>query len=125
MKYRHHGNMNRHQMLRTHKRKMKERYAVNLFDYHDNIKLHEDECRAWAEENRNSYWYRKHPPRNGGYEYWSQSSRSGRKQALKRHSNKRIRQQYREMLANNDADEIPAYRGADYEKAYDYWWELW
>lgn len=43
----HHG-MNRHQMMRRHKRKLKEKYARSRWEYRDNIKLLQDEMEAEA-----------------------------------------------------------------------------
>ena len=116
-----HQGLNRHQQKRRHKRKLKQKYAMK-WDY-SNVKLFEEKMRDDASED--TLWNRKHPKRNGGFEYWNDYYLSGRRKFAKKCSDGRIRQRFRSMLANMDPDEIPAYKGADHEKEFDYNWTIW
>lgn len=123
MTYTHQG-LNRYARKRRHKRKMKEKYAKNRS--YSNVKLLEDTDREETARGDN-WWIIKHGhrARNGGFTYWDNFYISGRRGNAKKCSDKRIRSHFREMLAHMDPDEIPAYRGKDHEKEYDYKWEVW
>ena len=113
--------LNRHALLRRHKRKLKERYGYGLYNgYVTNLKLHEDECREKYGNYRGS--------KNGGYEYWHHCYLSGSRGYAKSCTNRRIRAMYRDMLRSMDeetSEDIQPMRGADYEKAFDYDWVIW
>ena len=112
---------NRHAELRRHKRKMKQRYGHGLYTtYRTNLKLHEQECRDEYGDMPNA--------RNGGYDYWKIYYLTGPRQYAKDCTNRVIRAMYRDLfrkMNKEDMDEIQAYHGADYEKAYDYAWTIW
>ena len=80
-----------------------------------------ERVRREAEED-DSYWSRKHPPRNNGFEYWKTYSRSGAKRFAKRHTNRVIRRMYRDKFANKDPEDVVAETNSDYQKEFDYWW---
>ena len=113
--------INRHAMLRKHKRKLKQKYGRGpMTAYRTNTRLHEDECRERYGEDRNV--------RTGGYTYWQTCYLTGPRQFAKRSTNRAIRAMYRDMMnlyAAEDAEEIQALRGADYEKIYDYDYTIW
>lgn len=87
-------------------------------------------CGGWTDEAKYLERYRPQGDRNNGYTYWEMwPNISGRKGFAKRMTNRVIRQHYRELFSglNPDGDalgEIQAMRNADYEKIYDYWWEV-
>lgn len=113
--------INRHAQMRKHKRKLKQKYGYGLYEgYKTNLKLHEDECRERWGDMRNA--------RNGGYQYWQSYYLTGPRQYAKSCTNRVIRAMFRDMLNmldKEDMDDIPAFRGADYEKIYDYDWTIW
>ena len=76
-----------------------------------------------AEED--TYWNRRHPPRNGGWEYWRIYYLTGPRQYAKKCTDRRIRQKYRQMIHHMDPEDVTALRGSDYEKEFDYNWEIW
>ena len=89
-----------------------------------NLKEFKDRQLREAEEH-SDWWSEKHPPKNGGWEYWGEYFLSGMRQYAKKYSDKRIRQKYRQMIKKMDPEDVTAPRGADYEKEYDYWWTIW
>lgn len=108
-----------------HKREMEKKYATRyMFGRPCNVRRLRDKLEREAEES-DSWWLKKHPPRNNGWEYWKQWDLSGMRGYAKKYSDKRIRQRYREMIKKMDHEEITAPRGADYEKEYDYLWTIW
>ena len=113
----------RYQRKRYHKRKMRERYRDIFGGRGRSLRVFEDEQRRAAEED--SLWNRKHPPRNGGVEYWHIYYLSGPRQYAKKATNSVIRRKFRDMIRNADYDEVEAPRGSDYEKYYDYLWTVW
>lgn len=119
--------LNRYTRKRIHKRKMEKHYA-NIYGYgggaYDVRKLR-DKLMREADEDSDSLWRRKHAPRNRGWEYWKYYYLTGRRQYAKKYSDKRIRQKYRQIIKHNDHDDVPALRGAAYEKEYDYSWTVW
>ena len=117
-------NTNRHALKRRHKRELQKQY-MRKYSYgrEQNLKLFEDKQRN--EANEDSMWIRKHPPRNGGWEYWKQSYLTGMRQYAKKFSDKRIRQKYRIMIDHYDPEDVTAPQGSDYEKEYDYMWTVW
>lgn len=118
--------MNRNARKRRHKRIQQEKYMKKYSGGSaSNLKLFEQKKRDDAEEYADSLWGRKHPARNGGWEYWQQWYISGRRKFAKKCSNKRIRQKYRIMSEHMDHDDVPAPQRADYEKEYDYAWTIW
>lgn len=118
------ANLNRHALKRRHKLEMQKRYMRKYGGPHS-LKMFEDEQRRKEEEYADTYWGRKHPGRNGGWEYWTEWFMSGRRQYAKKYSDKRIRQKYRQMIKKMDPEDVTAPRGADYEKEYDYAWTVW
>lgn len=104
---------------------MKKRYMLK---YHhgraQSLRRFEDDQRADAEKYRDTYWGRKHPPRNGGFQYWQEWHISVMRRHCKRTTNRRIRSQYRDRLHRMDPEDVQALRGADYEKVFDYAWEM-
>ena len=119
--------MNRYAKKRRHKRKLEKLYAEK---YHYggtgsySVEWLRDRLIREAEED-DSYWRRKHPPRNKGWEYWQIYYLSGRRQYAKKYTDKRIRQKYRQMIQKLDPDDVTAPSGADYEKEFDYDWTIW
>ena len=113
--------LNRHAMVRKHKRKMKQRYGRGLYtNYRTNLRLHEDECCEKYADRQNI--------RNGGYEYWKTYYLTGPRRYAKSCTNRAIRSRYRDMLrtiAEDMLDEVQALCGSDYEKMYDYDWTIW
>jgi hypothetical protein len=79
-----------------------------------------------VEQEKYSYWYRKHPPRNGGYEYWKLWYLSNDRRHCKRTTDRKIRSMYKQIIHRRDLDpeDVEALRGSDYEKIFDYWWEI-
>ena len=113
--------INRHALLRKHKKKLKQRYGHGLYNGHrTNLRLHEDECRENYGNRANA--------RNGGYEYWQSVYLTGPRKIAKDGTNSAIRSMYRDMLNTIDveyADEIDALNNADYRKYFDYDWTIW
>ena len=113
--------LNRHALKRRHKRELEKKFAKK-YGCHDvgalRRKMIED-----AQED--SYWNRKHPSRNNGWEYWKSFYLTGRRQFAKKFSDKRIRQKYRTMVKKLDPEDVTVPRRADYEKEYDYSWTIW
>lgn len=117
--------INRYAMKRKHKRELEKKYATQYrFGSPCNVRILRDELMRKAEE-EDSWWLKKYPPRNNGWEYWKSWDLSGARGYAKKYSDKRIRQRYREMIKKMDPEEIIAPRGADYEKEYDYLWTIW
>lgn len=114
---------NRYSRRKQHKREMKKRYA-KLMRFPGSVKEHEMSERRSAEEYADSYWLRKHPPRNGGYEYWARCSHNRRRAQYKRMASKQVRRAFKEALANEDYEDIMAANNSVYRKIYDLWWEL-
>jgi len=113
--------INRHAMMRKHKKHLKKKYGYGLWadDYYTNQKLHEQKC---CQE---GYWRR--GKRNGGYEYWKTCYLSGVRRFAKNSTNRVIRAKYRDLLNGVDienADDVQALTGSDYEKMFDYWWTV-
>lgn len=116
---------NRYAQKKKHKREMEKKYATRYrFGSPCNVNLLRDQLMREAEE-EDSWWLKKHPPRNNGWEYWKDWSLSGARQYAKKFSDKRIRQKYRTMIQKMDAEDVTAPRGADYEKEFDYFWTIW
>lgn len=100
------------------------RHAIQNRVY--NPVLDEAEERESFMEAMESFWGRRHQDlRNGGYQYWNEFYLSGPRGFAKRSTNRRIRQQYREMIANNDPEDIMAHQGSEYQKEFDYAWTIW
>ena len=116
-----HQGRNRHSQMRRHKRRMKQQYAAQWG--YTNIPLLMEEREAELEED--SWWIRKHPPRNNGFEYWQLCYLSGPRGFAKRCTNRKIRNRYREMIAHMDPEDVPAYQRSDYEKEFDYHHTIW
>lgn len=119
---------NRYAKKRKHKRELEERYARQWYygtSRPANVRLLREMLMREAEEEKDSYWYKKHPPRNKGWEYWKTYYLTGPRQYAKKYTDKHIRQKYRQMIHHFDPDEVPAPRGSDYEKEYDYHWTIW
>lgn len=116
--------LNRYAKLRRHKRYLKQRHA-NAFHRWN---AHEDERKEREYAAEDTYWNRKHPTRNGGYEYWSNCYLSGCRKYARYCTNRHIRAKYRQLLAKNTKDEyfadVVAPTGSDYEKEYDYLWSI-
>ena len=108
---------NRYAKKRKHKRELEKRYATLYGEY--NVKKLRDRMIKEA-ENDDSWWSRKHPPRNRGWEYWHSFYRSGSRHFAKQYTDRRIRQKYRRMIRNRDHEDIHALKGADYEKEFDF-----
>lgn len=113
--------LNRHAEKRKHKRRLKQRYGKLYDNNATNLKLVEDRCRE-------DPWLSRQDPRNGGYTYWHTYYLTGPRQYAKFCTNRAIRAMYRDMIRRLDEEameDIQAFRGADYEKAYDYAYTLW
>lgn len=110
---------------RKHKRIMQEKYTKQRWSGRYSVKELRDKLEREAEEDADSYWSRKHPPRNNGWEYWRLLYLTGRRQHAKKYSDKRIRQKYRQMIHHADLEDAIAPKRADYQKEYDYAWTIW
>ena len=116
---------NRYAQKRNHKRKLQKHYAtLYAYPYRSVNKLRDYLIRE-AEEDNGSYWRRKHPPRNRGWEYWRVWYLSGQRKVAKKYTEKAIRQKYRRMLHSADLEDIHALKGAEYEKEFDYAHTIW
>ncbi len=119
---------NRYTRKRKHKQILEKQYA-NQYHYGRSspcdVRLLRDKLTREAEEEADSWWYRKHPPRNKGWEYWRIYYLTGMRQFAKKFSDKRIRQKYRQMIKKMDPEDVTAPRGSDYEKEFDYNWTIW
>ena len=120
--------MNRYAKKRKHKRELEKKYARNyaygrrgMYD----VRYLRGKLMREAEEKEDSWWRRKHPARNHGWEYWRTYYYSGMRGYAKKYSDKRIRQKYRQMISKYDPEDVTAPQGADYEKEYDYAWTIW
>ena len=113
--------MNRYAQKRKHKREMKKKFGRGLYTGHrTNLRLHENECREEYSGCPNA--------RNGGYTYWKSYYLTGPRRYAKFCTNRMIRAMYRDMLrrmSEDDMDDICAFTGSDYEKAFDYDWTIW
>lgn len=114
---------NRYSRKRRHKQKLEQQYANKFGYYH--VKSCRDKLIREAEEGADSWWRRKHPPRNKGWEYWRVFYLSGKRKFAKRYTDKHIRQKYRQMMCHYDPEDVTAPKGADYEKEFDYAWTVW
>ena len=113
--------LNRHAQMRKHKQELKRKYGHGLYEgYRTNLRRHEDECRERWGDMRNA--------RYGGYQYWQAYYLTGPRQYAKFCTNRAIRAMFRDMLRNmteDMMDDVPVFRGADYEKMFDYDWTIW
>lgn len=117
---------NRYARKRMHKREMEKQYAKRYAYGRPgmyNVRILRD--RLEREANEDTWWNRKHPARNHGWEYWKTCYLSGMRGYAKKYSDKRIRQKYRQMIKHFDPEDVYAPRGADYEKEYDYACTVW
>lgn len=116
---------NRYAAKRKHKRQMKKKYSILCDGYATNTHLTRQRHERWMEEE----WRWWHPdPRNNGYHYWCIYDLSGRRGYGKDRTNRTIRAMYRDLLHDMDDDtmeDLVALRGSDYEKMYDYAYEIW
>ncbi len=125
MKYK--PRINRYANKRKHKCRLKQRHAM----LYDGCRTNLDLVRQRYQDDNDWWWWQKHHPRNGGYEYWQQFARSGRRRYAKEMTNGVIRSRYRDILRDIDMDdedaldEIQTLTGSDYEKMFDFWWTLW
>lgn len=115
------ANRNRYSQKRKHKREMQKKYAMKYGVY--NVKILRDRLEREAEED--SWWLRKHPPKNKGWEYWRICYLTGPRQYAKKYTDKHIRQKYRQMIKKFDPEDVTAPKCADYEKEYDYAYTIW
>lgn len=106
----------RYAIRRRHIRKLKEGYAKQ--GWHERYSASELERLFRDGKYGNG-------DRNGGYQYWQRIDISKRRRYAKRSTNRRIRMMYRSAFANTDLFDVQALTGADYEKAFDYNWEIW
>lgn len=116
---------NRYARKRMHKREMEKQYAKK-YAYGSgmyNVRILRD--RLEREANEDTWWNRKHPAKNNGWEYWKTYYLSGMRGYAKKYSDKHIRQKYRQMIKHLDPEDVYAPRGADYEKEYDYAYTVW
>ena len=113
--------LNRHALMRKHKRNLKKKYGYGLYTgYRSNQKLMETEYREKYGDMKNA--------RNGGYEYWQSYYLTGPRRYAKEATNSVIRAMYRALLNVTDPDaleEVQAFTGSDYEKVFDYDWTIW
>lgn len=116
--------MNRYARKRRHKRNLERQYA-NQYHNGSSVRVLRDKLMLEAEEHADSWWYKKHPPRNNGWNYWQICYFTGMRQYAKKYSDKRIRQKYRQMIKKLDPEDVTAPKGADYEKEFDYNWVIW
>lgn len=110
---------------RKHKRIMQKKYTTQYWNGRYSAQELRDKLEREAEEDAGSYWSRKHPPRNNGWEYWRLYYLTGKRQYAKKYSDKRIRQKYRQMISHGDPEDVSVPRRADYQKEYDYNWTIW
>ncbi len=118
---------NRYARKRRHKRELEKRYARQYMygcgEY--SVPVLRNRLIAEAEKDADTWWGRKHPARNRGWEYWRTYYLSGRRGFAKKYSDKRIRQKYRQLIHRCDPEDVPAPKGAEYEKDFDYDWTIW
>lgn len=115
--------LNHYERKRQHKRELKKKHAVrySLFDPgFDERKTKED----FAKDLEDGYHWKWQDPRNDGYNYWFEFSLSGPRQYAKDCTNRRIRSKSKQLLANEEFENIMSLQGSDYEKEYDYWWTI-
>lgn len=110
---------NRYERKIQHKHEVKQKHAIKYYKF--DINEDKQYCEFWNNEMKHSKY---HEDRNNGYDYWKIYYISGRKTYAKQNTNKRIRSMYRNMLKNKDFEDIEAYTGSDYEKTYDYCYEI-
>lgn len=112
--------MNRHERLRRHKNKTKQKFGIWFNGNATNIKL--------IEEHTKSFCYFSATPPNDGFDYWKTLYLSGKRKFAKRCSNSIIRARYRDILKNIDIEnieDIPALCGSEYRRLFDYNWTIW
>lgn len=117
---------NRYAMKRRHKLELQKSYMLGYsHGRNQSLKLFADELREIEDRYADTLWGRKHPARNGGYEYWKKTYLTGSRQVAKKYSDKRIRQKYRRLIHHMDPEDVTLPQGADYEKEFDYIWTVW
>lgn len=110
---------NKHADLMKHKKVLKKRYLFHLGDkeYGGSLKRMEDDLKTDAPHRKRI--------RNRGFEYWHQTSLSGRRGYAKSATNRAIRARYRSSLRNLAPEDVKALKGGEYGKEYDYVWTVW
>ena len=106
--------INRHARKRRHKRELEKKFA-KTYSYGSgqyDVRWLREKLEREAQED--TWWRRKHMPRNNGWEYWKTYYLSGMRGYAKKYSDKCIRQKYRQMLKSMDMNDVVALRGADY-----------
>lgn len=113
--------INRHAMKRKHKRFLEKKFA-RTYGYGSVwcVETLRDKLIAEANDDYLVWLLHANNIRNGGWEYWKTWYMSGRRGFAKKWSNKRVRQQYRQMIHNADHEDIIALRGSGYRDMYDY-----
>lgn len=117
--------LNRHAMKRHHIREQEKRFAKSYSYGSGQYDVNWLRRKLEADAQEDHWWNRKHPKRNGGWEYWHMFDLTGRRQFAKKYSDKRIRQKYRQLIKKRDPEDVPSLHGADYEKEFDYNWTVW
>ena len=115
--------LNRYARKCKHKHVQKKRHAVKFGRY--DPRFDEDEARGdYIEDVVNFPRAKWLEHRNGGYAYWDEFYLSGSRRFAKQSTNRKIRSEFRDLLANEHHDNIPTLRGSDYEKWFDYLWTI-
>lgn len=115
---------NRHEKKRLHKYELKKKHARRYGTYYasiDELDAKEDFERDLISGALSKY----HDSRNGGYNYWVDFSLTGPRQYAKYCTNRKIRAMYRNLASHPDHEHVPALRGSQYEKEFDYEYTIW
>lgn len=105
-----------HAKKRLHKRKLKNGFLKHMWGY-PQYKSYKD----YVANNRSMWDLQKEPDQR----YWQRVYVTGCRRLAKDQTNKKIRRRFRDNLRKGDYDNIPACRGADYQKYFDYMWTIW
>ncbi len=121
--------LNRYARMRRHKRHLKQLHANKYNRYYISADEQEEKesYRKYADED--NLWLRRFcDPRNDGYTYWCTFYISGPRKYAKSSTNRKIRSKFKSMgLKHMNAEaleDVMTMRGADYEKEFDYFWEI-
>ena len=100
-----------------HKRKLKTGFLKRMWGY-PQYKSYEDYLANHKPLSRYSGW-------RIDQRYWRKVYVTGSRRLAKEQTNRKIRRTFRDQIQKAEYDNIPACRGADYQKYYDYMWTIW
>lgn len=110
-----------------HKRELKRRHATlygNRSINGDKEKCENDYFEDLDDAEESKYIRNHIDHRNSGYRYWETYYLSGRRKVAKEETNRRIRQKYRIDAMNYESRDVPALQNSEYQKEFDYAWEI-